>query len=291
MFDSELYTRWLQYGVFQPIFRPHAQEHIAPEPVFHDQKTKALARKSITLRYQLLPYNYTLAFENSISGIPFMRPLFFDEPTNKQLQNLTFSYRWGDHFLITPVTKSKIISMDIPFPKGNTWYDFYNDTPYQGGKYATIKVEEDHIPTFVKGGSFIPMTSNVHNSIDMYTSKDLTLHYYHDKYEIEGFGQLYHDDGITPDAYQHKKYELIKFESHFKNKELLITLRTEIGKFYNGLDRNIKLVVHNVKKSPISLSVNQTNNEVQWNWDDQQNRLTIPVYWKADSKAEIRILL
>ncbi|MGB5576723.1 MAG: TIM-barrel domain-containing protein, partial [Woeseiaceae bacterium] len=76
-FDKELYIRWLQYGVFQPVYRPHAQEHIPAEPVFHDRETRNIVRNYIKLRYRLLPYNYTLAFENSTSGMPLMRPLFF----------------------------------------------------------------------------------------------------------------------------------------------------------------------------------------------------------------------
>jgi alpha-glucosidase/oligosaccharide 4-alpha-D-glucosyltransferase len=62
--DNELYTRWLQYGVFQPVFRPHAQDEVPPEPVYREDATKALAREAIRLRYRLLPYNYTLGFDN-----------------------------------------------------------------------------------------------------------------------------------------------------------------------------------------------------------------------------------
>ena len=76
-FDKELYIRWLQYGVFQPVYRPHAQEHIAPELVFHDSHTIETLRPWLNLRYQLLPYNYTLAYQNSLTGMPLMRPLFF----------------------------------------------------------------------------------------------------------------------------------------------------------------------------------------------------------------------
>ena len=68
--DNELYTRWLQYGVFQPIYRPHAQEQMPAEPVFQEEKTKALAKKSIELRYRLMPYIYNLAFENNQTGKP-----------------------------------------------------------------------------------------------------------------------------------------------------------------------------------------------------------------------------
>ena len=81
--DDNLYTRWLQYGVFQPIFRPHAQEDVPSEPVFRSDKAKKLAKKAIELRYKLLPYNYNLAFENNQKGTPLMRPIFFEEDDDK----------------------------------------------------------------------------------------------------------------------------------------------------------------------------------------------------------------
>ena len=71
-FDAEMYIRWLQYGVFQPVYRPHAQEHIAPEMVFHDSDTIETLRPWLNLRYQLLPYNYTLAYQNSLTGMPLL---------------------------------------------------------------------------------------------------------------------------------------------------------------------------------------------------------------------------
>ncbi|BBB59335.1 hypothetical protein UNDKW_1062 [Undibacterium sp. KW1] len=93
--DDELYARWLQYGVFQPVFRPHAQEEVASEPVLREARTKALAKAAIELRYRMLPYNYTLAFENNQHGLPFMRPLFYAEPLNQKLQTVADTYLWG----------------------------------------------------------------------------------------------------------------------------------------------------------------------------------------------------
>ncbi|MCF6192958.1 MAG: hypothetical protein L3J46_01340, partial [Kangiellaceae bacterium] len=99
VFDKEMYIRWLQYGVFQPIYRPHAQAHIPPEPVFHDQQTQNILRKFIKLRYQLLPYNYNLAYQNSTTGMPLMRPIFFEDEANSSLFDIKDSYFWGEAFL------------------------------------------------------------------------------------------------------------------------------------------------------------------------------------------------
>src|SRR5690606_31788660 len=108
--DPELYARWLQYGVFQPIFRPHAQEEVPAEPVFWDDHTKALAKKTIQLRYQLLPYNYTLSFDNHTKGTPLMRPLFFED--DSELLSDASAYLWGHDFLIAPVLKSQVVEKE-----------------------------------------------------------------------------------------------------------------------------------------------------------------------------------
>src|SRR5690606_6655703 len=119
--DNELYTRWLQYGVFQPIYRPHAQEAVPAVPGLREEKTKALAKKSIELRYKLLPYNYNLAFENHQHGTPLMRPLFFEDET-QNLKTDASEYFWGDAFLIAPIMKSGVTAKDIYFPKNHVWF-------------------------------------------------------------------------------------------------------------------------------------------------------------------------
>jgi oligosaccharide 4-alpha-D-glucosyltransferase len=102
--------RWLQYGVFNPIFRPHAHEFVASEVARKDIVTMAKAKKQVELRYQLMPYNYTLAFDNNQKGLPLMRPLFFEEPENIDLQKVSDSYFWGNDFLIAPITKTSLFS-------------------------------------------------------------------------------------------------------------------------------------------------------------------------------------
>ena len=96
VFDPQMYIRWLQYGIFQPVFRPHAQDNIAPEPVFHKGKTKDILRTYVELRYAMLPYNYSLAFENSLTGMPLMRPMFFEDEADLSLIDEKDQYFWGD---------------------------------------------------------------------------------------------------------------------------------------------------------------------------------------------------
>ena len=176
--DDNLYTRWLQYGVFQPIFRPHAQEDVPSEPVFRSDKAKKLAKKAIELRYKLLPYNYNLAFENNQKGTPLMRPIFFEEDDHKLMTNSS-TYLWGKDFLITPILKDSVKTKEIYFPKTANWFNFYSDEKVNGGQTKTVEVDKETIPTYVRGGAFIPMTKLVQTTDD-YKGSNLEIHYYFD---------------------------------------------------------------------------------------------------------------
>jgi len=281
--DAELYTRWLQYGVFQPIYRPHAQESVAAEPVFHDDKTKALAKKSIELRYQLLPYNYTLAFENNQKGNPLMRPLFFEEPENTILQNSSDAYLWGNDLLIVPILKSGISEKEIYFPKSSNWFDFYTDKKYKGGIVNTIKTEPDHIPTFVRAGTFIPMIKTIQNT-EQYSLKNFDLHYYFNQDVKKSTGKLYNDDGATPNAYEKGKYEILTFQSLVKSKEISIEINSKVGKDFQASDKEITLIIHSIPVPPKKIKKYRSD------WDVEKHQLKIIIPYK-NSKQTIKIKL
>jgi oligosaccharide 4-alpha-D-glucosyltransferase len=154
--DDELYIRWLQYSLFQPIFRPHCQEKIPSEPVFYDEPTKSIAREIVKWRYRLLPYNQTLAYENSKTGKPLMRPLFVAEPDNKELCNIADTYLWGRDLLVAPVFEQGATSRKVYLTKGDIWYDFFSSERHEGGKWIEAKLDRQNMgyfPVFVRGGA------------------------------------------------------------------------------------------------------------------------------------------
>ena len=273
--DDELYTRWLQYGVFQPIYRPHAQEEVPAEPVFREEKTKQFAKQSIELRYKLLPYNYTLAFENNQSGAPLMRPVFFDEPNSKTQQLSATTYLWGKDFLVTPIVNSNVKEQEVYFPKNNVWFDFYTDEKFEGGQTKAIQTKENYIPTYVRAGAFIPMAKLV-QSTDTYNASSLDVHYYYDESVITSTSQLYNDDGLAPNAFEKGNYELLQFESI-------------IGSQYTSNDKQINLTIHNINKSPKRIKVD--NKKADFNWNESSKTLVIPIDWKVKTDIEIDIKL
>ena len=281
-FDNELYLRWLQYGVFNPIFRPHAQEDVASEVAYKDVHTKAKAKKAVELRYQLLPYNYTLAFENNQKGTPLMRPLFFEEPSNEKLFNEKESYFWGDAFLIKPITKAGVTSTEVYFPKSNNWFDFYSGKKYAAGSTETVVVAETSIPTFVRGGSFVPMIETIQNT-SKYSLDNFNLHFYFDDSVKTSSGKLYNDNGETPQAFEKGQFEILNFNSNNNGNILVLKLTANVGKNYLSTDKNVTIVVHNLKAKRIFINgqetIFKTNNE----------SLSLPVTWKKGTSPEIKI--
>jgi len=283
-FDNELYIRWLQYGVFNPIFRPHAHEDVAAEPVYKDIVTKAKAKKQVELRYQLMPYNYTLAFENNQKGTPLMRPLFFEEPSNPKLLTVCETYLWGNEFLVTPITKAGITSTSIYFPKNNNWFDFNSDKKQLAGTTSTITVVEDHIPVFVRGGAFIPMIKTIQNT-SKYSLENFDLHYYFDAKTTKSKGKLYNDDGATANAFEKGESEILNFNANSNSKSVAIKLNSEIGKNFQSSDKNVNLIVHNIKAKTIL--VDGKNVKFKTN----KTSIEIPVSWKKGTEVEIKIQL
>ena len=297
-FDKELYIRWLQYGVFQPVYRPHAQEHIAPEMVFHDSHTIETLRPWLNLRYQLLPYNYTLAYQNSRTGIPLMRPLFFYDETNTSLMDEKNSYLWGDAFLVAPVTEPGVKAWPVQLP-GGVWFDYFSGQRYQGTDKVEVPVTLDTIPVLVKAGSFVPMAELVQNTRD-YSSKQLTLHYYADSSVDCAKGEMYEDDGKTPDAIAKGEFELLNFYYLQDNGTQKFELRR--SGHYSGMpaSRELTLVVHNQTATPNHISVdgryiqlvpqqarfNRMQN-VAW-YDKASRQLKVKLDWQAD-KTQIQI--
>lgn len=266
--DDELYVRWLQYGVFQPVFRPHAQEQIPAEPVFQSYRTKLFAAEAIALRYKMLPYNYSLAFENSRTGRPLMTPLFFYEKDNPVLLTYDSAYMWGDAFLVSPVKKPGVVYQEIYFPKGSNWTDISNNQVYQGGRIVQYPVTMSNIPVFVKGGSFVPMSpagkSTIHYSLDIFE-----MNYYADPLVTKTSYSLYNDDGITPGAYEKGKYEMYNFTADNSEEKLIINMKKDTpDEEYAKAKIKVKFIIYNLSMKPSGISVNGkpvSSKEIMWN--------------------------
>jgi oligosaccharide 4-alpha-D-glucosyltransferase len=273
--DSELYIRWLQYGVFQPVFRPHAQEQVASEPIFKDEKTKQLARTAIQLRYAMLPYNYTLAYLNSTKGIPLMRPLLFE---NADIPNssTSHSYFWGHDFLVTPVVDSAAQRVSVRIPPKSVWYDFHRGTRIENSNdFAmdiAVNVSLDHIPVMVRAGAIIPMTNGLKNT-EQYQSDSLEIHVYLDSEVKKSQGLLYEDNGRNANALSIGDYSLTQFELIGTKKG--IVLRGNVRGKISDQKRKMRVVYHNCLQKPSLVALNTS--ELSFFYDENLKTLIIDI--------------
>ncbi len=284
--DDELYARWLQYGVFQPVFRPHAQEEVPAEAVLRSDAAKALAKQAINLRYQLLPYNYNLSFLNTQRGLPLMRPLFFAEPENAALWADASSYFWGEDLLVHPVMQAGQTQAEIYFPKNGPWFDFYTGQRYESASRTQLALAPDHLPLFVRAGAWLPMSEGLQNTAE-FDIRRLHLHYYADPSLTEAAGQLYDDDGHSASAYQDGAYAIYRFKARQSAQVLRLNLRAEAGKRYHHPDKQWQLHLHNLPQAPRQVSLNQQ--PLTFVWDAQTQQLSLPLHWSGSRALELTI--
>jgi alpha-glucosidase (family GH31 glycosyl hydrolase) len=283
--DDQLYTRWLQYGVFQPIFRPHGQEVVSSEPIFKNPKTKKLAKEAIELRYKLLPYNYNLAFENNQKGSPLMRPIFFEEETERLLENAS-TYLWGHDFLITPILKDSVKTVEIYFPKTANWFNFYTDEKIEGGQTKSIATKAETIPTYIRGAAFIPM-SKVVQTTDSYLANQLEIHYYYDASVRQSERQMYNDNGLLSNAYEKGAFEILTFESGTSKRYLKIDFSAELGGQWKPSEKEITLIIHNISWLPKKIKINSKRRA----FTQSHQSIKIPFKWNPKKKLKIKIAL
>ena len=283
--DDELYTRWLQYGVFQPIFRPHAQEEVPSEPVYRSEEALKLSKKAIALRYALLPYNYHLVFENNTQGLPLMRPLFFED-SRSEMNTVSSTYFWGNDFLISPVTNAGQEQQMVDFPNTGNWYDFYNNKAYVGGKSQFVNTVKTSIPTFVRGGAIIPIIDPV-QSTDEYELNNFQLHYYFDQKVKKSQRLIYNDNGLLANAYENDQYELLKVTAQHNSNRIQMELSATKGMHFNFDKKEIELVVHNMKKAPKKVLIK--NDKLNYYYDQLSQTFRMNLSWEPSSKKIINI--
>lgn len=197
----ELLVRWTQLGACIPYFRNHSiQEHIYQEPWAFGEETKMLLKQAIELRYQLIPYIYTLFRECEQTGAPIVRAMIYEYPNDSACLDISDQFMLGSNLLIAPVLRPAQAVRSVYLPTG-MWYDYKTKQKYEGGKYHMITLEKASIPMFVRAGTLLPLgdivlNTKVNQPIDFICFEDE---------QGKAQGCVYEDDGISYD-YLHKEY-------------------------------------------------------------------------------------
>ncbi len=263
--DGELFARWIQLGIFHPFCRVHSSgDHGDQEPWSFGSEITDIVRKFINLRYQLLPYLYTMFYKYTKENIPMVQSLVFFDQEDNQTHFRTDEFIFGEKILVCPIQEPNAQGRRMYIPRGE-WYDFWTNEHVTGGKEKWVAAEIDMLPIFVKAGAIIPKYP-VQQYVGEKKIEELVLEVYY-KEGIEA-SEVYED---SDDGYDYKKgrYSLSNYKLTGKENSLTIqlfkdgTFETEyemIKLNFHGLPFEVdSVMIDNEKIALDSISVNENN--------------------------------
>ena len=272
--EDELYIRYIQFGVFNPIFilASEGGKYYKREPWKWNQIKLSVIRDYMQLRNKLVPYIYNEGYAYHKYGIPLIQPLYYKYPKIYDEPNYVNQYFFGSRIMISPITKRKNPEMNrvvqpIFIPSG-IWYDYFSGKKFVGNKYYRGFYKEEDYPIFIKEGSIIPMSLD----FDTNSPKNMEIQIFPAENGLYGSYELYEDDGITlnpaTNNYLITKMNLDKTETGYK-----FTITKKEG-YYNLPNRNYLLRFRNMK-SPEKVLVNYKNSESEYTYEIEKNDLLI----------------
>ena len=267
---QELYVRWMQYGLFCPVFRSHGAD--APREIWQFGKKGEpvydAIEKMIRLRYRLIPYLYSTAWQVTSANDSYMRPLFADFAADKKVWNTTDEFMFGHSILAAPIvdpqyTEEKIIrtnamtgwdrqnnvngndNLNVDFtavktaskylPKGASWYDFWTGKQFKGGQTVTLQTSLETVPMFVRAGSIVPLGPEM-QYVGEKAWDNLEMRVYPG---ADGTFTLYEDEG---DSYNYEKGVHSTITFLWNNKSRTLTIGERKGE-YPGMLKSRRFTV------------------------------------------------
>ncbi|XZI41465.1 glycoside hydrolase family 31 protein [Clostridium perfringens] len=213
--SEELFIRWMEMGPFIPIFRNHSNMYTRrQEPWAFGPRAEKIAKKSIELRYELLPYIYDLYYISHKEGLPIFRPMIMEYEKDMNLLNIREQFMLGENMLVAPVLYEGERSKAVYLPKGS-WFNYFTMEKLQGGKWYKLPCELDEILVFVKEGSIIPTYNKKFRNVKE-RPNNILLKVFGEN--AKGFH--YNDDGHTMEylegKYTYMDIEVIEGKEEFK---------------------------------------------------------------------------
>ncbi|WP_324025890.1 glycoside hydrolase family 31 protein [Maribacter sp. BPC-D8] len=263
--DGELFARWIQLGIFHPFCRVHSSgDHGDQEPWSFGSEITDIVRKFINLRYQLLPYLYTMFYKYTKENIPMIQSLVFFDQEDNQTHFRTDEFIFGEKILVCPIQEPNAQGRRMYIPRGE-WYDFWTNEHVIGGKEKWVAAEIDMLPIFVKAGAIIPKYP-IQQYVGEKKIEELVLEVYYK--EGTEASEVYED---SDDGYDYKKgrYSLSNYKLTGKENSLTIQLFKD-GTFdteykmirlnFHGLPFEVdSVMIDNEKIALDSITVNENN--------------------------------
>jgi oligosaccharide 4-alpha-D-glucosyltransferase len=230
--DNELYVRWLQFAAFTPVFRPHGtalyeKDTVAfsfpSEPALIAEPYKTYAKNAVSFRYMMLPYNYSIAYQQTSSGKPLMSPLYYYYANDTSAAKIEDEYMWGENLLVTPVLEKGAKDRNLYLPKGK-WLNIFSNIAYDGGRWITIPVDLNTSPVFMKEGAFVPTVSRIKNVSEYLSNGQYLLNYFPSATKTNF--TWFEDDGVSKNSLLAKKYSLIKCSGQDAGEKISVDVST-----------------------------------------------------------------
>jgi len=284
--SEELHLRYSQFSIFSPISRYFSNpDDPDRNPWGINSRCEENFRKHINLKIMLLPYYYRLAREAYDTGIPIIRPLFLEFPDDPHTRDIWQQAMIGDVLMMAPVIETQVESIKVYFPKGS-WYSWWDTCSYNGPGWYDVKVNDEHLPLFVRGGNPV-ITGKVMQFIpEDHRFDDIAIHAFP---PYNGEAVLYEDDCTTM-SYQKGNCSFSRFVFSMESSSK-ITIKAEAadGKFNSmPVDRTCRIVLHNYPDVDFSITINGKpfTDAV---YDKDSRSLTIKTTLKTDKAFIIRI--
>lgn len=270
--DPELYARWVQFGMFSPIAHVFGMDHPGyKEPWNYGQKAEEIFTEYAKLRYRILPYIYSAAYQQNQTGLPIMRALVIHNQDDFNTYTIDDQYYFGGQLIVAPVVTKGAQTRVIYLPKGK-WFDFWTGKEYQGGSYFNILTPLEQLPIFAKEGAIIPYQKDV-----LFDNKEDYQNLTIEVFPGNGRFELYEDDGLT-ESYQNGEYSLTEINTidQEHNKQIKIF---KIEGIYEPTYKSIELKIHS-DKEPVQIKMN--NKVIHFGFKNNE--------WSFDSAKKIILL-
>jgi len=265
---SDLLTRWLELGVFNPIYRDHTAKGTANQEPWENTPSQEPTRKRyIELRYRLLPYIYTSMEETSRTGMPLMRPVFLEYPQLVDFYTDDRDFLFGPDLLVEPVVTEMIDAAELKFPTG-TWYDFWSAAKFTEKDHLTTKPGLDEVPLFVRAGAILPMQPVIQSTSETPVGP-LELRVYPGE---NCRGSLYQDDGHT---FGYEKGEFLRVNYSCVAAQGSLTVSSKGEKLgYQPWWKDVEMKVFGVESKPREVRVGEQSVN-DWSYDEAGEMVTV----------------
>lgn len=238
--SEEFFIRSYQWGALAPMSRGHGNQ---TEPYAYSERAREIVGDYIRLRYRLLPYFYSCAYEAMRDGVPMMRAMMLECPGDNECYKAEYQYFIGESLMAAPVhehsdSKTMTVNQDVYIPEG-TFIDYWTGTEYEGHSHIQYEAKLEILPLFVKKGAIIPMLTSAFHTRE-YDGKAYELHIYPSEDETEF--SLYYDDGETLN-YEKGDYDMIQIKAVMEGKQIRLKLETQKDRMENRAIQ-FKVLIH-----------------------------------------------